>query len=286
MASMLAPYKTGGRTMTPTRFLPFLLILATPLPAAAWVVAGDTVYTMRVDADVEVDEAGNVASHTISTRLAKDIQVYLDQSIAGWRFQPPMHEGTPTRAFAKARITLAARHREDGQYDMQLDNVAFLTMYLGDVTFASKHNIKRPAAIVNAIVSVAVQISPDGKTMNAAATQCTILAKARAMDEASMCARLSRNAEEGLRKVRYTFGRAPARPIEGVVPVHFEDFRRTRIDEILGSWRLEWRTPFRQPAWTSKGIPRIGASDLIGDGFVQHAAGLRLLEGSSARTTK
>lgn len=262
-----------------------LILMAAPLHSAASKATSEKLMTMRIDGEIEVSQTGLVESHRIKTDVTDDIRKLVDRAIADWRFEPPtMDNGAPARARGQMRITLAALPTDGGNYAVRVDNVVFpASPSRGRIYATTKPTAKAPSFPVNAIVPVEFRISPTGETLDVTATQCSILAMAPGSNEGRVCAQLVQSAERGLRRLRFKFDDVPPAPVSGVLPLHFLSYGADALDENMGVWRAEWRTRYTKPVWAPDDAPRVGASDLTGGAFMQHAPGLRLREGAIGR---
>jgi hypothetical protein len=280
--------------------LPLLLALALAAPA----IAGDTIYTkslesvltLRVDGDIEIDATGHVTSHTLKTELPPDMQALVDKAVARWKFLPPTENGKPIdRARSKMRIALVANEVEqkDGTTGLivKIDNVTFPPAPVDPAT--AKNAPPEPAidagrlpklqVAAEALIMFNVQYDATGRILNVAPAQCTVLALGRGTNAASACAELERQSVSAMKTWKVENVKPGLeKPETGAVGIKFMWSRanyRAR-ENATGQWRRELRSPYRSAPWDAPDAPRVGTSDVdSGGALISRTAGLTLLEG-------
>ena len=277
--------------------LTLLLALALATPA----IAGDSPYTnslesvltLRVDGDIEIDATGHVTSHKLHSELPADMQALIDKAIARWKFLPPTADGKPLeRARSKMRIALVAT-------EVEQDGGTGLIVKIENVTFppppadpAGKPAPAQPTidagrlpklqVAAEALITFNVQYDAKGQVLNVAPSQCTVLALGRGTNATSACETLERDSVRAMRSWRVDNVKPDmAQPETGTVAIAFMWNRSAykRRDSATGQWRRELRSPYRVAPWEKPDALRVGTSDVDGSGLVTRASSLTLLEG-------
>lgn len=213
--------------------------------------AGESLMTLRIEGEIEVDKAGRVSTHRLDTKLTDDVRDLVSSAVAQWTFEPPAVAGAPATARAPMRITLAAR-RTGKDYSVSVDNVVFLPREpeLSKLTLVkTTPRPKPPAFMAVAVVTLSIGVDRSGRILDVAPTQCSIHAIERHVMPADACRDLEKRSVAAGRKFKLKYepngDAAPeAEPIYGVVAFHFRG-RGIEIDDAAGRWRAEWRTPYR-----------------------------------------
>ena len=279
------------------RRLPLLLALAFAAP----VIAGDapalppleSVVTLRVDGNIEIDASGKVVSHTLDTALPEAIQAIIDKAVATWKFAPPTEDGKPVeRARSKMRIALSAKDVEQGGAKglaVKIDNVTFPPLQTekrapGDASLRPRDKLKHPGVSAEAVVTLNFRYDPSGKIVDLAPSQCTILAVDKHLTPEEACEALERHSVQGFK--RYHLKVEPGGKDElqsGTMAFKYASYgSRNAAPDKIGQWRPELRTPYRVAPWEPADAPRVGTSDVddSGGGLMSRTAGLTLLEGT------
>ena len=279
------------------RRLPLLLALAFAAP----VVAGDapalppleSVVTLRVDGNIEIDANGKVVSHTLDTAVPEALQSIIDKAVATWTFAPPTEDGKPVeRARSKMRVSLSAKDVEQGGAKglaVKIDNVTFPPAQTekrapGDATLRPRDKLKHPGLSAEALVTLNFRYDPSGKIVDVAPSQCTILAVDKRLTPEEACEALERHSVQGFKRYHLKVepgGKDELQP--GTMAFMYASYgSRNARPETTGQWRPELRTPYRKAPWEPADAPRMGTSDVDdnGGGLASQTAGLTLLEGT------
>lgn len=269
----------------------------TPAAQAVQVADSESALTMRIDGELTFDTQGVVTSHKVLTESLKPAMVDLaEQEMARMRFNPVVIDGRPVNARTFVRMTVVARERADGGFEVAIENARFFD---GSFNADGTPNIKTrtdvskeisrdswsvakrrrmpyyPTGLMRAGVDGAVAIRllmrPDGTVENAFVTQSalfnikgrdTTLDKARGLFE--------RTALDAIRT--WTFN-PPEKPgaaddpewRSGDIMVQFTV--RDGPMNKPGVWRLEQRGARRVAEWEARRDQRllVGVSDMAGD---------------------
>jgi len=282
---------------TMQRRLPLVLALAFAAP----VIAGDkpalapleSVVTLRVDGNIEIDANGKVVSHTLDTALPEAMQAIIDKAVATWKFAPPTEGGKPVeRARSKMRISLSAKDVEQGGAKglaVKIDNVTFPAVQSenrapGDASLRPRDKLKHPGVSAEALVTLNFRYDPSGKIVDVAPSQCTILSVDKRLTPEEVCDALERHSVKGFK--RYQLKVEPGGKDElqaGTMAFKYAQYGGPNArPETAGQWRPELRTPYRTAPWEPADAPRMGTSDVddSGGGLASQTAGLTLLEGT------
>lgn len=276
------------------RRLPLLLALAFAAP----VVAGDapalppleSVVTMRVDGNIEIDATGKVISHTLDTALPAALQAIIDKAVATWKFEAPTEDGKPVeRARSKMRISLSAKDVEPGGAKglaVKIDNVMFPPAQTekkqpGEASLKAQNRLPKFEASAEAMVTLNFRYEASGKIVDVAPSQCTILANDKQLTPEQACEAFERSSVQAFK--RWKLKVEPGGKDElasGTMGFKFLYYGSRNTYEATGQWRPELRTPYRTAPWEPADAPRIGTSDIDDNGgLISSAPGLKLLEG-------
>lgn len=262
----------------------------------------DEVLTMRVDGTISVDETGKVIGYELTTQLGPDLRKLIAQSAATWVFFPPNVDGKPTAMKTGMRITLLGRKLGEG-YKVTIDNVRFpdakdertAGAYKATVDGMTLSIVSRtptpvfPKYNVNGMVTVLLDIAPDGKVIDAVATQCSLYhAGGTDRQLARACRELGGNTVSAVRKWTFrvdTHGKPLERSVSATLPVQYikpglgEQLAREASQP--GHWRHESRTRYRLPEWArgERFAQRMGTSDAVGDELMSSDSPLKLRAG-------
>lgn len=290
---------------------------------AAAVVAApemEEVLTMRVEGQVVVDASGKVIGHSLQTKLEPKLQALIDKAVPGWVFFPPMVDGKPAAAKSDMRITLLGKKIGDG-YEVSIDNVLFSWAKGSDWRLPKrdgKQEAKKDAPKVvdgvslsvktmkpkpvypknwnvNGIVTILVNIAPDGSIVDAVSTQCSLyFAGGTAIQRRRACKSMEDSAANAIKKwtIHIDGHGKPVEPIarSGTIPLQYV-MRGPGAETVAkasepGNWRLEARTPYRLPAWArgDRFAQHMGTSDSVGSGeLMSSESALRLRDGQIGR---
>jgi hypothetical protein len=244
----------------------------------------ESVLTLRVDGNIEIDAHGRVASHKLDTPLPEEYVALIDKAIAGWKFKPPTDGGKPVdRARSRMRIALAA-HEVGEHFVMKVDNVTF--PFDGPTPgriWKVKGRDPKFDGNAEALLTLKVKVDATGRMLNVSPSQCAVFALHRHDSAEQVCRTLERNSVAALRasKFEVTPGTDPEQEFfTGTAALHFvADHKAPEKHDVFGQWRRELRTPYREAPWLKADAPRVGTADVSGSGLVQQQAGLTLLEG-------
>jgi hypothetical protein len=273
--------------------LPLLLALAFAAP----VVAGDapdtqpieSVVTLRVDGNIEIDANGKVMSHQLDTDIPEAIKAIVDKAVATWKFAPPTLGGKPADgARSRMRISLSAKDVEQNGVKglaMKIDNVTFpaapgAKREPGDASMRSNNKLKHPGVPAEAVLTFNLRYDQKGKVVDLAPTQCTVLAIDPTTTPEKACAEFERTSVMAIKRWRLDVEPGGRDALAtGTLALQFR-MMGTKSREAPGEWRPELRTPYRKAPWEAVDAPRVGASDVDGvGGMIPRTAGLTLLEG-------
>lgn len=113
------------------RFLLVLLALlagaTTALAAGPSAVRKQVEASMLVTGRVTIEQDGGVSAWEIDQRekLPDVVAGLVDRSIPGWKFEPVLLDGKPTRGHARMSLRLVADQLEDGRYRVSIRNGYF-----------------------------------------------------------------------------------------------------------------------------------------------------------------
>ena len=277
---------------------------AAPLPKM------EEVLTMRVEGDIAVDATGKVIGYTLGTKLDGKLQSLIDQAVPHWVFFPPMVEGKPSAAKSHMRITLLGKKIPEG-YDVRIENVLFADTDTRDwdvpkeekkaantaetdgatLSIASATpRVRYPKYYVNGIVTIMLNIAPDGRVLDATPTQCSLyFAGGSSTQLARACREMEQSAANAIKQWRVaidTHGKPlEDKPLSATLPLAYK--MRGRSAQAVaessepGQWRMESRTPYRTPDWLPdrRFAQRVGTSDAVGGELVPSDATLQLRDG-------
>lgn len=156
-------------------------------------VRKQAVASMVVTGEVVIDERGNVTSHAIDKPevLPAGVVQLLGQTIPQWKFHPVKVAGVAHPARSAMRVRVVAQKLDDGAYSVSLTDAAFPAKDPVPGSYASSKKMVHPRypddAIrrgAEAMVYVAVKVSPDGRVEDAVAEQVNLpfVASERVMD--------------------------------------------------------------------------------------------------------
>jgi hypothetical protein len=254
-----------------------------------------TVRTLQVEGQVVIDPSGHVADYRVTTPVPHALQATVDEAVRGWRFYPVQIDGQARRVQTRMRITLAATASSDG-YQVRVDNVVFpgpesargaATLPAPDEISGRKltQPLYPPGLLragVSGVVLLAIQVSADGTTADAAVVQTMLLdvtGRERVLQQA--VALLERSSLSAVRSWRYNVPDAliKAGPEQRIVThaIHFV-FDSNPPIEKAGMWRTVVRTPKRAIAWVpaSPGSQSAGVTDIASGEFLPVATDFRL----------
>lgn len=274
----------------------------------------EEVLTMRVEGTIAVDATGKVIAHEVKTGIPPRLRELIDNTVPAWRFFPPMVDGAPSAAKTDMRITLLGRKDGDG-YEVSIDNVLFSktdprgwragkestqesSARTGDDATLSLAR-KRPLPVyppfnVNGMVTVLLNIAPDGEVIDAVPMQCSLYqASGSDFELARACKAMSDNAATAIKRWTVaidTHGKPlPTKPLSATLPVQFIGMQGGNLVTKAsqpGHWRVESRTPYRVPEWArgERFAQRMGTSDAVGSGDLMSSdSPLRLQDGQLGR---
>lgn len=275
---------------------PLLIALALATPVAAgdspYTNSMESVLTLRVDGDIEIDANGNVTSHKLHSELPGDMQALMDKAIARWKFLPPTAEGKPIdRARSRMRIAVVAHEVENNGEPgliVKIENVTFPPSAAdpaGKPTppgpTIERGRMPRFTVPADVLITIHLQYDGSGKVLNIAPSQCTVLALGRGTDGTTACEMLERESVSAIRNWKVDNVKPGTVAETGTVVLKFVTNRMTAKgrEAATGEWRRELRSPYRPAPWEKPDAPRVGTSDVEGSGLVTRTAGLTLLEG-------
>ena len=241
--------------MRPASFLSHATLLCGSL-AAAQAFAGESVMSLRINGQVEVDPAGRVVSHELHTPMTEALRTQVERKVADLSFAPPM-QPVPTRG--AIRISLSARPQGDA-HAVRFDDVAFVPdtseqsprgyWDLVDTGGVARHRLRATGA-----VSMAFRVAPDGRVLDAFPQQCTVFAVRPGLSMQDACRDLERHGEKLVLKMKGVYRPAPGEamptgPGTGVLPLTFTQGIQRLDKPRPGQWRKEWRTAYKQAPWS------------------------------------
>jgi hypothetical protein len=271
-------------------------------PAAAKAEAPSSsleeVITMRVDGELVVGTDGKTASYTLKTKIDDTLKDLIAKHVALWRFTPVTFDGKPARVRSDMRITLVGRKSTTG-YDVSVDNVVFTTPKLkpGDVAQVAKTDEEQiefvrkmpmpryPGYNVNGLVTLMLEIGPDGTVAHVSATQCSLyFAGGRDSTKDTACKAMEDSAIHAIRQWRFKLPPGPIVDNTGVMPVQFtnggERGRLIRSTSNPGVWRMESRGKYRRPEWARDANgQRVGTADMVGNEMLPSNSPLHFTSG-------
>lgn len=265
-----------------------VLALAMPLATTAnnsdRFVGGD-VMILRVNGQIDVDTDGSVRSHEVMSDVTDDIRAMIGNAIAKWSFEPPMHEGRPTRTKSAMELMLLAQRHGKG-FAVIVDEAEFGSRDNPDSgywVFKDVHpKIYHPNSTpVVAYLPVVFRMAPDGKVLDAFAPLCAIQARSKHLDNSKACQKLERNAVNAIKgwRARYVPGadaeEAPSAPVTGIIRMQFVSEGAASFEKYGKTWKAEWRTARRDPPWGPLDDSLVEFVPGV-DGYVQNAPALKL----------
>ena len=197
------------------RSLPLLLALAFAAPVGAsdttYPQSLESVLTLRLDGDIEIDANGRVLSHKLDTELPPAMSALIDKAVARWKFQPPTEDGKPLdRARSRMHIALVANEVEkDGKKGlvMKIENVRFppppvdpAAKPVPGTPSLRPQRLPKFNVPAEVMLTIAVQYDASGKVLDVAPSQCTVLALGRGVDGQNACEKLERNTVQAVRQ--------------------------------------------------------------------------------------
>jgi hypothetical protein len=267
-----------------------LLSMAFALPAVAAGANGtrsfESVLTLRVDGEVEIDANGGVVSHKLDTALPEEFRASIDKAVARWRFQPPTEDGKPVeRVRSRMRIALAA-HEAGKDFIMKIENVTFpgprqdpaATEHPKPPRLTYSH-VGPHKTMAEALVTYHIKYDAAGRVLDVWPTQCTVLTLANALNPKRACQELERHGVAAARQWRLEATPDAPDHMTGSISLHFATSQNAQRVDVPGQWRREVRSSFRSAPWLQSDVPRVGTSDVSGSGLVEQQAGVALLEG-------
>jgi hypothetical protein len=280
------------------RRLPLLLALAFAAPVAAadliYTNSLESVLTLRVDGEIEIDGKGQVVSHKLDTELPAAMSALIDKAVVRWKFLPPTEDGKPPeRARSKMRIALLANEvDQDGKTGLivKIENVTFppppadpAGKPVAPGPAIRRGRLPKLTVGAEALITFNVQYDASGRILDVAPSQCTVLAMSRGADAEGACKKLERDSVSAMRTWKVDNVKpGMEKPETGVVAIQFmwnrADYKAR--ENATGQWRRELRSPYRTAPWEAADAPRVGTSDVDGTGgLISRTAGLTLLEG-------
>jgi len=264
-------------------------------PQAAPKPAVDSIMTTRVDSEIAIDPSGALIDYRSETPLPDDVRISLERQVRTWRFEPVLVEGKPVKAKTRMRITLASRQLGDERYAVTVDNVTFPSNGSGVLPDAppsavtvSSRKIVAPAypqglarAGVGGVVLLYLRLSPDGRVLDAAPVQTSLLNvygndRSLAQGVSALEQATARAARSWQFNVQVHTDHPSARDLTVSMPVEFQapGAHETRP----GQWRTEVRGARREAAWLrdDAGAQRIGVSDVDSGDVVPLASAFKL----------
>jgi hypothetical protein len=242
--------------------------------------------TLRADGEIVVTQEGDVHSHAIHTPLPDEMHEVVNKAVASWKFAP---SAAPHATRNTMRLTLTATP-VDSEHVVKVEDVVFRDVAAahpdasGKVGKRTPDGVKilvrprMPAFPVDAVVNVAMRVGPDGRIVDAHATQCSVhVSGGVGRDKARACRVLETHGVNAVKQwVLHPGGRTTA--WTATVPLHFVGVNK-ELDETPGQWRKEYRTAYRAPAWhpDDEAMHRLGVVDAKGKSVVPPESELRLL---------
>jgi hypothetical protein len=231
----------------------------------------ESVLTLRVDGEVEIDAHGRVASHKLDTPLPDEFQTLIGKAIAGWKFMPPTEDDKPVdRTRSRMRIALAA-HEVGKVFVMKVENVTFpgspshrVGVRSAGSLMVVERSLPKYDGTAEALLTLQAKVDRTGRVLDVSPSQCTVLALRKNGNAEQAWRTLERNSVAAIRGWAFEF-------VPGDDPELEPDFATANValnfvtslespakQAVPGQWRRELRSPYRNAPW-SKPIPRASA---------------------------
>jgi hypothetical protein len=264
-------------------------------PAAVAADAITEVNTTYIEASVEVDATGALASLAIATEMDPKLRANLEQRVRGWRFRPVTVDGVAQPARAQMRVHLVARKDGDG-FLVNVERATF-----GDVTLADGVVVptarslplpkdatppRYPASILrwaelSASVLLGIRVAPDGSVAEVVPVQTRLFdLKARPRELNQFIREFERTAVKSARTWRFTLpadaATLSAADLTVMMPIRYGV--RSMPRDLAGVWVHEARTARATLPWLPAD-PKANRVAVVGaDGDESFAVGPLALE--------
>ncbi|KAF1689512.1 energy transducer TonB [Pseudoxanthomonas koreensis] len=242
--------------------------------------------SMLVNGEIAVDVAGGVAGYSFdrSEKLPEYVRTFLEQNIAGWRFEPMLVDGRPVASRNRMGLLLVARPTGDTTFDMELRNTSFHPIAKAgrDPQAAAMDPPSYPkeaaAAGVSGTVYLLLKIGADGNVAEAMAEQVNLHVAASEKAMKQWRGVLARNALVKARQWKFLPPTDGSQGDDGSwsvrVPVAYSFEPAARR---YGQWQAYIPGPRERAPWVTDDV----APDALADGGVYPVGGtggLRLLD--------
>ena len=242
--------------------------------------------SMLVNGEIAVDVAGGVAGYSFdrSEKLPEYVRTFLEQNIAGWRFEPMLVDGRPVASRNRMGLLLVARPTGDTTFDMELRNTSFHPIDKAgrDSKVAAMDPPSYPkeaaAAGVSGTVYLLLKIGADGNVAEAMTEQVNLHVAASEKAMKQWRGVLARNALVKARQWKFIPSADDSREDDGSwsvrVPVAYSFESAARR---YGQWQAYIPGPRERAPWVTDDV----APDALADGGVYPVGGtggLRLLD--------
>jgi TonB family protein len=253
----------------------------------------ETVLSLQVEGEVDIDASGNVLAYRFDTPPPESVRGAVERTIRGWHFVPRIDGAVVQAQTISMRLALGARE-SGGKYLSRIENV-WLT---AKVPLAQQRRVETETVVLQAAslgpprypldlaahgisgkVLVGLRVGVDGKVADAVVVQSALMdAQDPSAGARRALALFEKSALAGARRWRFdvTPGQGVPTPedLTVLVPVSYA----MRRDEAAGKWRSIVRTPRTPPPWlpATDDRSRLGVADVGNGGAVPQAADVRL----------
>jgi TonB family protein len=252
----------------------------------------ETVMSMQVLGEVDIDAAGNVVAFRFDAPPAQSVRPAVERTIRGWRFVPRVDGEAMQAQTISMRMSLAARE-SGGKYLSQVENVALsakaakASRTAENETVTLRADVMRPPMYpgglaqlgISGKVLVGLLVDEKGRVANATVVQSALM---DAQDQSEGARRALKYFEDAALDAarRWRFEVIPGKgvPTPGdmtvLVPVNYAMSHK----DLPGRWRSIVRTVRTPPPWlpAADDRARIGVADVGDQGAVPEAADVRL----------
>jgi len=254
----------------------------------------ETVMSLQLQGEVDIDAAGNVVAFRFDAPPPESVRPAIERTIRGWHFVPRVDGAVVQAQTIRMQLALGA-HESNGTYRSRIESAWLSAKAPREqqrrvenetvvLQVASMHAPIYPPALaqlgISAKVLVGVRVGADGKVADAVVVQGALM---DAQDQSAGARRalgwFEDSALAGARRWRFDVtphGVPTPEDLTVLVPVYYspEGFEPT------GKWRSIVRTTRTPPPWlpASDDRTRLGVADVGNGGTVPRAADVRLVE--------